>query len=220
MAPTKIRTVGIFGAGKVGTVLARLAISAGYEVLIAGSGDPEKIALTIDVLAPGAVPAWPAQAARHADLVILALPLSKYRSLPIDEMAGKLVVDAMNYWWETDGERTDLADPETPTSQIIQTFLPTSRVVKAFNHMGYHDLDEQARPSGQAGRKAIAVAGTERADIETVEGFVETMGFDPVLAGSLVDSRKLQPGWPAFGANLSAGELRRLLELDPADRPR
>lgn len=215
---TKVRTVGILGAGKVGTVLARLAVSAGYEVLISGSGDPAKIALTIDVLAPGAVPAWPAEAAGRANLVVLALPLGKYRSLPIDEMAGKLVVDAMNYWWETDGERADLADPETPTSQIIQNFLPTSRVFKAFNHMGYHDLDEQARPSGQAKRKAIAVSGREGSDIEAIAAFVDSMGFDAVLVGSLEDSRKLQPGWPAFGANLSAAELSRLLEHGPADR--
>jgi 8-hydroxy-5-deazaflavin:NADPH oxidoreductase len=216
MVSTQVRTVGILGAGKVGTVLARLAVSAGHEVLIAGSGDPGTIALTIDVLAPGAIPAWPAEAARRGDLVILALPLGKYRSLPINEMAGKLVVDAMNYWWEIDGERADLTDHETPTSQIIQAFLPASRVVKAFNHMGYHDLDEQGRPPGQAGRKAIAVAGSDGSDIEVVTSFVNSMGFDAVLAGSLKDSRKLQPGWPAFGANLSAAELRSLLEEGPA----
>jgi predicted dinucleotide-binding enzyme len=204
-------TIGVLGAGKVGTVLARLLVAAGYRVLIAGSGAPSKIALIVEVLVPGAIATTAEEAARESDIVILALPLGKFRSIPREALTGKLVLDAMNYWWEIDGIRNDLSDPRISTSELVQAFLDESRVVKSFNHMGYHDLDEGARAEGTPGRKGLALSGDSSADLVTAAALVNAIGFDPVIAGNLHDSISLQPGAELFGANVTAAQVREAI---------
>lgn len=206
----RIQTLGILGAGRLGTVLAQLAVAAGYRVLVARSGDPALISSRMKAI--GAVAASSAQVIKESDAVILALPLGDYRVLPVEALRGALVVDAMNYWWASDGIRDDLIDPRTSTSELVQAHLDGSRVVKALSHMGYQDLEDERRPQGTAGRKAIAIAGDDPDDIAAVSQLVNDLGFDPVHAGPLSAGIMLESGAEAFGADVDAAQLRAMLD--------
>ena len=203
--------IGILGAGKLGTVLGQLATKAGYHVYIAGSGDTEKIALTTDILVPGAIASTSKDTASLADIIILALPLSRYKDLPKSELKDKLVVDAMNHWWEIDGPRDDLLPATQSSSEAVQEFLSESRVVKALNHIGYHHLHDEALPKNAPGRKAIAIAGDNQQDVNTVAKFIDSIGFDPLPIGLLSEGRKLEAGTKAFGAHVPKDELIKLI---------
>lgn len=208
--PPVLRTLGVIGAGRLGGVLARLASDAGLRVLVAGSGDPRVIAQRMTAL--GATAVTVDEAIPAADAVVLALPLGRYRTLPAELLVGKVVIDAMNYWWASDGIRDDLGDARTSTSELVQAHLIGARVVKALSHMGYQDLEDEARPIGAPGRKAIAVAGDDPADVAAVSDLVDALGFDPVPAGPLSAGIMLEPGAEAFGADVDAAALRAMLD--------
>lgn len=210
-----VKTIGILGAGKVGIVLAQLAVQAGYKVVIAGSGDPEKIALTVKILTPGALVATKEKVARTADIVILALPLGKYQTIPVGALHGKLVIDAMNYWWEVDGKRDDLDGTKISTSEIVQAYLPESRVIKALSHIGYHELHDEARPKGTPGRIAAAIAGNNEGDVTIVADVIDAIGFDPVPIGPLAFGVRLEPGSEAFGAHVDVPTLETMIDHFP-----
>lgn len=205
-----MRSLGIIGAGKLGMTLAQLALRAGYKVYISGSGSPDKIRLSVDALAPGAVAVTTKELVGQSDIVVLALPLGKFRQIPPAELTGKLVIDATNYWWEVDGPRDEILPSEQSTSEEIEAYFSGARVVKALSHMGYHHLHDEARPAHAKGRKAIAVAGNEKGDVEVVARVVDDLGFDPLYIGQLSKGRRLEPGSPAFGANVGRKELSEL----------
>jgi hypothetical protein len=204
--------VAVLGAGHAGPVIARLAIKVGYPVAIATSGDPEDIALITELVIPGAQPRWASEAVADADIVVLAIPLHRFLDVDPGLLSGKLVVDAMNYWSASDGMLK--AFEGGGSSEIVARRLAGSTVVKALNHIGYHELEDRARPAGTADRRAAGVAGDAPAAVAAIAGLVDRIGYDPVRVGSLRAGRVLEPGGPVFGAVLTLPEFERAVRAD------
>jgi predicted dinucleotide-binding enzyme len=205
------RRLGIVGAGRVGTTIARAAIGAGYDVAISGSGSAKRIALIVDVLAPSARPVSTEEVVRHADLIILAVPMHRFRQLPRDLFAGKILIDAMNYWEEIDGVDRELATAPAGTSVVVKDWFSSARVVKSLNHITYYKFDESRRPHGAPGRVAIAAAGDDRAAVAAVMQLIDRLGFDAVDAGPLEAGLALEPNGAVFGVSYSADQLSNLI---------
>ena len=215
-APSRLA---VLGAGHVGPVIARLAIHAGYPVAIAASGDPEDIALITELVIPGAQPRWASDAVADADIVVLAIPLHRFGEIDPGLLRGKLVVDAMNYWPASDG--TLQAFEHGGSSEIVARLLtgPTgSTVVKALNHIGYHELEDRARPAGAPDRRASGLAGDDPAAVAAVAELTDRIGYDPVRLGDLPAGRVLQPGGPVFGQVLTVPEFERAIHRDARSR--
>ena len=206
----------MLGAGHSGPVLARVAMDAGYPVTIAASGDPADIELITQVLVPGAEARWAAAAAADADIVVLAIPLHKFATLDRSLVAGKLVVDMMNYWPAVDGVVPMFQDHRLGSSEIVQRRLPSSTVVKALNHIGYHELDDERRPAGAPDRRALGVAADDAHGLEVIASLVDRIGYDPVRLDSLGAGRILEPGGPVFGASLRRSEFDQAARAEAA----
>ena len=204
----------VLGAGHVGPVIARLAIRAGYQVAIATSSDPADLALITELLIPGAAPRRAADAVADADIVVLAIPLHRFLGLDTSTLAGKLVIDAMNYWPASDGILEDF-EGGAGSSEIVAQRLPDSTVVKALNHIGYHELEENARPAGSPGRRATGVASDSPQGLSGVTEFIDRIGYDAVSLPSLGAGRVLQPGGPVFGLVLGRPEFERAVRAEP-----
>ena len=200
--------VGILGAGKAGTAIARLSLQAGHDVRLSRAGSIDELRLMIGFVAPGAAPVTPAHAVSSADLVVLALPLARYRELPIAALAGRVVIDAMNYWPAVDGRLPEF-EGSLSSSEVIQARLSDSRVVKTLNHVGYAELEEDARPVGDGDRRGMALAGDDAAARALVSRYVDTLGYDPIDLGALGHGRLLQPGTEYFGRSFDSAEVPR-----------
>ncbi|GAA1446145.1 NADPH-dependent F420 reductase [Leifsonia poae] len=208
--------VAILGVGHVGSALARVMLDAGYEVSVAASGDPAKIALIATVLMPGAHATWAAEAVAEADIVVLAIPLHRFPSLDHRMLDGKIVIDTMNYWAPTDGVQPLFEDTPLTSSEVVQNLLPDATVVKTFNHIGYHEMEEERRPAGSAERRALGVASDDPEAAALVGTLVDAIGYDVIALDNLRDGVAFEPGGPVFGARLTADEFEQAVSVRAA----
>ncbi|MFB2582403.1 NADPH-dependent F420 reductase [Herbiconiux sp. P15] len=203
--------IGIIGAGRVGTAIARAAVAAGHSVSVAGSGTPDELALVARFTMPGTRIGSASDVTAHADLVVLAVPLKKFATLDPAVFAGRTVIDVMNYWEPLDGHVPGFSDAEAPTSELVQRALPLAEVVKTLNHIGYHELEADARPPGAPDRRALAISSDHEEAARLVADFIDSLGYDPVFTGPLSGSAVLQPGTPIFDDRLDADRTRAAL---------
>src|SRR5260370_14686889 len=173
---TQLR-IAVLGAGHVGPVIARMAIAAGYHVSISASGNPEKIALMTQILVPGAEPRWAADAVADADIVVLSIPLHGFANLDPGLVAGKLVVDPLNYWPPVNGLLEMFEDRRFTSSQIVQRRLARSTVVKTLNHLGYREMEADRRPAASPERRALGVAGDDSSAVDTIADVTERISY-------------------------------------------
>lgn len=209
--------IGLIGAGHIGSQVARLAVKHGYDVVISNSRGPETLADLVAELGPRARAATPAEAGAAGDLVVVTVPLKNYRDVPATPLAGKIVIDTNNYYPERDGHIPELDEESTTTSELLQAHLPSSKVVKAFNHIYASQITTDGRPAGAKDRRALAIAGDDAQAKATVARLLDEFGFDTVDIGPLRESWRIQRDTPGYGPRRDAAKLRE--DLAAAKRP-
>jgi predicted dinucleotide-binding enzyme len=202
-------TIGLIGAGHIGSQIARLAIANGYNVVISNSRGPETLSKLVAELGPKARAATVLEAAKSGDIVVVTIPLKNYASVPVEPLAGKIVIDTNNYYPQRDGHIPELDNESTTTSELLQKHLPASKVVKAFNHIHAAELTTHGQPSGTKNRRALVIAGDDQAAKATVTHLLDLFGFDTVDAGPLKEGWRIQRDTPGYGPRRTAEELRK-----------
>jgi 8-hydroxy-5-deazaflavin:NADPH oxidoreductase len=203
-----MKTIGLIGAGKIGSQLARLSVAAGYDVVVSNSRAPDTLSALVKELGPRARAGTAVEAAKAGDIVVVTIPLKNYRSVPVEPLRNKIVIDTNNYYPQRDGHIPELDDESTTTAELLQAHLPTSKVVKAFNHIYAAELTTHGEPRGAKNRRGLVIAGNDQDAKATVADLLDQFGFDAVDAGPLKEGWRIQRDTPGYGPRRTAEELR------------
>jgi predicted dinucleotide-binding enzyme len=210
-------TIGIIGSGNIGGTLAKLFAAQGHDVVISNSRGPETLTDLVAEIGGTARAATAAEAAEAGEIVVVSIPFLAIGSVAVEPLAGKVVIDTNNYYWERDGHAVDIDEGRTTPSEVLQSHLPTSHVVKLFNAIRSDHLLTQGAPAGTEGRRALALAGDDEAAKATVAALTDEIGYDVVDAGPLAEGWRFDRDQPAYGAEVDAAALPELLQK--ATRP-
>jgi hypothetical protein len=200
-------TIGIIGAGHIGSQVARAAITAGYDVVISNSRGPETLTELVADLGPNARAATAEEAAEAGDFAVVTVPLKAYENVPVEPLAGKVVIDTNNYYFERDGHFAALDEGRETVSGLLQRHLPTSRVAKGFNHIMSADITTDGKPSGADDRRALATSSDFDDAAELVTRLYDELGFDTVNIGPLSESWRVERDQPAYVVRQNTQEL-------------
>jgi predicted dinucleotide-binding enzyme len=193
-------TIGLIGSGNIGGTVARLAVAAGYSVVLSNSRGPDTLADLVGQLGPNARAATPAEAAEAGDLVLVSVPLRAYPDVPVEPLAGKVVMDTNNYYPGRDGQIPELDDGSLTSSELLQRHLPAAHVVKVFNNIYFQTLGSLPRPAEAPDRTTLPIAGDDAVAKQQVTAFLDAIGYDALDAGPLAEGWRWQPDAPAYGA--------------------
>lgn len=197
-------TIGLIGSGNIGGTVAHLTVTAGHDVVLSNRRGPETLADLVTELGPRARAGTPQEAAEAGDLVVVTIPLGAYRSVPVEPLRGKVVIDTNNYYPQRDGHIAELDDESTTTAELLQAHLPESKVVKAFNNIAAASLRDLARPSGDPERSVLAIAGDDAGAKAMVARFLDEIGYDAYDVGPLAEGWRYQRDEPAYAELYSA----------------
>ncbi len=211
-------TIGFIGSGNIGGTLAKLAVDAGYDVVVSNSRGPETLTDLVDSLGPKARAATSSQAAAAGDIVVVTIPLGKIDAAPVEPLVGKVVIDTCNYYPERDGAIAALDEKQITTSGLVQQHLAQAHVVKAFNNIFFKHLGSMQRPSGASDRNTLMIAGDDEAAKTTVTEFIDAIGYDVFDTGSLNDSWRFQRDQPAYAsAYVEDGDFEKPKRADSVE---
>ena len=200
-------TFGIIGAGHIGSALARAVIGLGHNVVISNSRGPETLTELIAELGEHARAATASGAAAAADVAVVTVPFKAVADIPVEPLAGKIVIDTNNYYFERDGHTDAIDRGEATPSGVLQEHLPTSKVVKVFNNIQSTQIGTTGSPAGTPDRRALPVSSDSPAAAEYVIGLLDQLGFDAVDVSPLSESWRYERDRPAFGVRQNREEL-------------
>ncbi|WP_259275222.1 NADPH-dependent F420 reductase [Yersinia canariae] len=203
--------IGIIGAGFIGRAVAELAVSHGHHVMISNSRGPETLHSLASAV--GCEIGTAEESAEFGEIVLIAIPLKNYRSMPVAALAGKVVLDANNYYPERDGQIVELDTHQTTTSELLAQHLPTSKIVKAFNSIRVKELEVDGQLAGTSNRRALPIAGDDAEAKQQVSHLLDQFGFDTLDAGPLAQGRLFERGTAPYCVRYTLPALKQALAI-------